>query len=76
MCPQCCEGAQYRGGVQYRGGYLDYCGECSLPWGISLVPWGYPEYYGDILSTIGDVQYWGEYRDTCRGYYDIRRGIS
>ena len=33
-------GAQYRGGVQYRGGYHDACGGyheyrggCSVPWG-------------------------------------------
>ena len=61
-------GAQYRGGVQYRGGYHDKCGGyleyrggCSVPWGISLVPWRV------ILSTVGEVQYrggcsvpWGE----------------
>ena len=33
---------EYRGGVQYsggyheyRGGYLEYRGGCSVPWGIS-----------------------------------------
>ena len=43
---------QYRGGAQYRGG-------CSVPWGISWVPWG------DILSTVGVVQYRGGYHDKC-----------
>ena len=26
---------EYRGGVHYRGGYLEYRGGCSVPWGIS-----------------------------------------
>ena len=27
---------QYRGEYhEYRGGYLGYCGGCSVPWGIS-----------------------------------------
>ena len=45
------------------GGYLEYHGGCSVPW-------------GDIMSTVGgyleyrgDVQYRG-------GYHDARGGIS
>ena len=29
---------------------------CSVPWGISWVPWG-------ILSAVGDTQYRGGYHD-------------
>ena len=45
------------------GGYLEYRGGCSVPWGdiMSTV--------GVILSTVGDVQYRG-------GYHDARGGIS
>ena len=25
---------------ELRGGYLKYRGGCSIPWGISLAPWG------------------------------------
>ena len=47
-------GAQYRGGVQYRGGYHDKCGGyleyrggCSVPWGdIMIHVGGYHEYHG------------------------------
>ena len=58
---------QYRGGVLSTvgvfstvgdimstvGGYLEYRGGCSIPWGdiMSTV--------GVILSTVGDVQYRG-----------------
>ena len=47
-------GDQYRGGYHDKcGGYLEYPGECSVPWGdiMSTV--------GVILSTVGDVQYRG-----------------
>ena len=43
------------GGAQYRGG-------CSLPWGISWVPWG------DILSTVGGWVPWGDIMSTVGGY--------
>ena len=36
------------------GGYLEYRGECSVPW-------------GDILSTVGAVQYHGGYHKYCGG---------
>ena len=37
---------EYIKGVQYIGGYHEYIGECSVRW-------------GDIMSTLGDVQYIG-----------------
>ena len=56
---------EYCGGVQYRGGYHEYCE-------------GYLEYHGmfstvgdimmhveDIMSTVGGVQY-------CGGYYPLK----
>ena len=36
------------------GEYLEYRGGCSVPWGTIMM------YVGDILSTVGDVQYCGE----------------
>ena len=46
------------------GGYLEYRGGCSVPW-------------GDIMSTVGDimstVRGYLEYRG---GYHDARGGIS
>ena len=49
------------------GGYLEYRGGCSVPWGdITINVGGYLEYrggcsvlWGDIMSTVGDVQYRG-----------------
>ena len=43
------------------GGYLEYRGGCSVPWGdiMSTV--------GVVLSTVGDVQYRGGYHDACGG---------
>ena len=52
---------EYRGGVQYRGGYHEYrggyhdahggyheyCGGCSVPWGESLLLFEYPT----VLNT-------------------------
>ena len=32
------------------GGYLEYCGGCSVPWGDILIN------VGDILSTVGVQQ--------------------
>ena len=31
---------------------------------------------GDILSTVGDVQYLGRYHDACGGYLKYRGGFS
>ena len=67
---------QYRGGCHYREG-------CS-------VPWGYHEYRGDILSTVGyimstvrvilstvaGVQHHGRYHDARGGYHENRGGCS
>ena len=48
-----------------------YCGGCSVPWGcsvlggISWVPWGdIMSTVGDILSTMGGVQYRGDILST------------
>ena len=57
-------GVQYRGGYHDKcGGYLEYRGGCSVPW-------------GDILSTVGDVQYRGGYHDACGGYHEYRGGVQ
>ena len=45
------------------GGYLEYHGGCSVPWGV-------------ILSTVGDVQYFGRYHDARGGYHEYRGGCS
>ena len=60
MCVQYRGGAQYRGvfstmvGYEYRGGYLEYRG------GVQYCG-GYHDKCGDILSTVGAVQYRGGY---------------
>ena len=47
-------GVQYRGGYHDKcGGYLEYRGGCSVPWGDTMST------VGVILSTVGDVQYRG-----------------
>ena len=60
---------QYRGGDQYLGGYLEYYGGvfstvgryheyrggCSVPWRDIMM------HVGDIMSTVGGVQYHGGY---------------
>ena len=48
--------------VQYRGG-------CSVPWGISWVPWG------DILSTMGVFSTVGGYHDKCGGISWVPWGV-
>ena len=53
---------QYRGGAQYSGG-------CSVPWGISWVPWG------DILSTVGVFSTVGGYHDKCGGISWVPWGV-
>ena len=45
------------------GGYLEYRGGCSVPWGDIMIN------VGDILSTVGGVQYRG-------GYHEYRGGLS
>ena len=52
------------------GGYLEYRGGCSVPWGdiMSTV--------GVILSTVGDVQYRGGYHDAHGGYHEYCGGCS
>ena len=54
---------EYRGGVQYRGGYHEYCGVI-----LSTVE--------VILSTVGDVQYRGGYHVARGGYHEYRGGCS
>ena len=39
----------------FRGGYLEYRGGCSVPWGISWCTWG------DIMSTMGGAQHGTEH---------------
>ena len=61
------------GGVQYHGGYLEYCGvfntvvdiminvgDILSTLGVLSTMEGYHEYCGVILSTVGDVQYCGD----------------
>ena len=43
---------------------------CSVPWGVIL------NTMGDILSTVGDVQYRGRYHDACGVYLEYRGGVS
>ena len=45
---------QYRGGVQYRRGYLEYRGGVQYSEDIMST-------VGVILSTVGDTQYCGGY---------------
>ena len=51
------------GGVQYRGGYHNKCGDIMIN-------------VGDILSTMGGVQYRGGYHDKCGGYHEYHGGLS
>ena len=69
---------QYRGGAQYRGG-------CSVPWGISRVPWGditstvggYLEYRGRCSVPWGDIMInVGGYHEYRGGYHEYRGGLS
>ena len=41
---------QYSGGVQYRGGYRDACGDLFSTMGV-------------VLSTVGNTQYRGGYHE-------------
>ena len=68
---------------------------CAVPWGWSVpwgvfstvgvpwVPWGYHEYRGGTMSTVGGyleyrgcVQYRGGYHDECGGYLECRGGVQ
>ena len=62
--------------VQYRGG-------CSVPWGISWVPWGNTlstmgcvQYRGGISWVPWGVQYRGGYHEYHGGYLEYRGGCS
>ena len=56
---------QYHGGDQYRGVFSTVG---IVPWGISSVPWGYHEYCGVILSTVGDIMiHMGDIMSTMEG---------
>ena len=62
----------YPGNVQYRGGYLKYCGVFSTMgvheyYGVSGVSWGY-------LENREDTQYRGGYHDARGGYHEYGRG--
>ena len=48
---------EYRRGVQFRDGYHEYCGRCSVPWGDIMIN------VGDILSTVGVFSSVGEYHE-------------
>ena len=49
-------GVQYHGGYhEYRGGYLEYCGGYSVPWGE------YHDARGGYHEYCGGVQYLGGY---------------
>ena len=60
-CVQYREGAQYCGGVQYRWGYHEYCGEILSTVGVFSTMGGYHDKCGNILSikgvfsTVGDI---------------------
>ena len=53
-------GVQYRGGyhekcggyLEYRGGYHEYCGGCSVPWEENLLLFEYPT----VLNTPHSTQ--------------------
>ena len=55
MCAQLpWRGVQYRGGYHDScGGYLEYRGGCLVPWQDIMM------HVGDILSTVGGIQYRG-----------------
>ena len=53
---------EYRGGVQYRGGYHDKCGGyleyhggCSVPWGDIMSTVGMFSTVGDIMVHVGGI---------------------
>ena len=50
---------EYRGSVQYCGGYHEYHGGYLEYHGGCSVPWGYHDACGDVISTVEGVQYHG-----------------
>ena len=45
---------------------VQYCGGCSVLWGIALVLWGIAlVHVGDSISTADAVQYCGEWHQYC-----------
>ena len=48
---------------------VQYRGGCSVPWGDILSTVGGVQYRGDILSTVGG------YHDKCGGYLEYRVDI-
>ena len=56
------------------GGYLEYRGGCSVPWGVILSTVGdIMMHVGDIMSTVEGVQYRGGYHPL---KFEYRGGIS
>ena len=64
-------GSVHRGGLQYTGGIHEYIG------GVKYIG-GYYECIreGDIMNTLGDVQYIRGYHDACGGYHEYIEGCS
>ena len=52
------------------GGYLEYRGGCSVPWGDIMIN------VGDILSTVGVFSTVGGYHEYRGGYLEYRGGCS
>ena len=64
------------GGVQYREGYHDKCGDILSTVEGVLYRGDILSTVGVILSTVGDVQYCGGYHDARGGYHEYRGGCS
>ena len=62
-------GAQYRGGIQYRGGYHDACG------GYLEYRGGYHDKCGGYLEYCGDTHYRGGYHNACGVFSTIEATI-
>ena len=52
------------------GGYLEYRGGCSVPWGDIMIN------VGDILSTVGVFSTMGDIMSTVGGCLEYRGGCS
>ena len=55
---------------------MTYCSVVTTLYNVCAVPWGCSVPWGDILSTVGGVQYRGRYHDKCGGYHEYRGGLS
>ena len=56
MCVQYRGGVQYHGGYhEYHGGYLEYRGGVQYHGGYHEYRGGYLEYGGDIMMHVGDI---------------------